>query len=53
MKKPFKPFLIEFKPLLDEIAEKEGALRELTNSAAMVKIIGRGPLVAYILPSSQ
>ena len=40
MKQPFQPFGIKFKPLLDEIAEREKALRELARGAAMVEILG-------------
>jgi len=40
-KNPFKPFSIEFKPLLDEIATRETALRGLANGAAMVEILGK------------
>ena len=43
MKQPFQPFSIEFKPLLDEIMEREKALRELANGAAMVEILGKRP----------
>ena len=43
MKRPFQPFSIEFKPLLDEIMEREKALRELARGAAMIEILGKCP----------
>ena len=43
MKQSFQPFSIKFKPLLDEIAEREKALRELARGAAMVEILGTCP----------
>jgi len=41
MIRAIQPFSIEFKPLIDEITDKERALRELAHSATMVKIIGK------------
>jgi len=49
LKNPFKPFSIEFKPLLDEIATKERALRELANGAAMVEILGEFPTITGVV----
>ena len=46
MKQPFQPFGIKFKPLLDEIMDREKTLRELARGAAMVEILGkRSPFV--------
>ncbi|KAF8540469.1 hypothetical protein BDD12DRAFT_880424 [Trichophaea hybrida] len=40
-KSSLKPFSTKFKPLLDEITEHEGTIRELANSAAMVEVLGK------------
>jgi hypothetical protein len=40
-KSSLKPFSIEFKPLLDEITEKEIIIREVANSGALVEILGK------------
>jgi len=49
VKSSFQPFCIEFKPLLDDVATNEAALKGLTEGAVVVATMGM-PDILYSLP---
>ena len=49
-KSAFKPFTVEFQPLLDEISKREAALKDLARNATLVEIIGLYIMRSPFLP---
>jgi len=45
MKSAFEPFCIKFKPLLDDVATNEAALKEVTEGAVVVAAMGMSAIL--------